>query len=113
MMSDFQTDLPKPDESQSTYAKRLESEGQRELYIRKALRAHFDLGIEDTIAACAKLPAARQRELQDLRKRFPDLNQNRFAHRIGKTLTIPKQDAQTWASRILSAEGPAAGQDQK
>ncbi len=95
--------LPNPSESQEAYACRLESDGEREYTIRKALRDHYNLPIEDVIAICADLPTARQREIADLRTRFPDLNENRFAWKISKTLTIPKEDALTWSQTILAA----------
>lgn len=99
------TNLPNPTENQEVYARRLEKDGEREYTIRKALRDHFDLPIADVIAICSDLPTARNREIHDLRKRFPDLNENRFAWKISKTLTIPKEDALTWSQTILAAEG--------
>lgn len=99
------TNLPNPSEGQEVYARRLEKDGEREYTIRKALRDHFDLPIDDVIAICGDLPTARQREVADLRARFPDLNENRFAWKISKTLTIPKDDALTWSQTILAAEG--------
>ncbi len=98
------TNLPNPSETQEVYARRLEKDGEREYTIRKALREHYELPIEDVIAICADLPTARQREITDLRKRFPDLNENRFAWKISKTLTIPKEDALTWSQTIHAAE---------
>jgi hypothetical protein len=97
------TNLPNPTETQETYARRLEKDGEREYTIRKALREHFELPIEDIIAICGDLPTARQREIADLRTRFPDLNQNRFAWKISKTLTIPKEDALTWSQTFVPA----------
>ena len=106
-MSDYQLDKPDVGESKANYGKRLQSEGQRELYIRKALREHFGLSIDETIAICAKLPAARLQELKELRSRFPDLNENRLAWKISKSLTIDKADALTWAQTIITKEGKA------
>ena len=106
-MMDYQSDVPKQDETQKVYAKRLEAEGQREIYIRKALREHWGLTIEETILACSELPEARNRELQDLRSRFPTLSENRFAWRISRSLTISKEDALVWSQTILAAEGNA------
>lgn len=106
-MMDYQTDTPKKDETQKAYAKRLEAEGQREIYIRKALRAHWGLTIDETILACSELSEARNRELLDLRSRFPTLSENRFAWKISKSLTIPKEEALVWSQTILAAEGNA------
>ena len=106
-MMDYQSDTPKQNETQKAYAKRLEAEGQREIYIRKALRAHWGLTIEETIQACSELPEARNRELQDLRSRFPTLSENRFSWRISRSLTISKEDALVWSQTILAAEGSA------
>ncbi len=97
------TNLPNPSEPQETYAKRLEKDGEREYAIRKALREHFETPIADIIAICNELPVAREREIADLRTRFPDLNQNRFAWKISKTLTISKEDALTWSQTIVPA----------
>ncbi len=104
-MNDYQTDKPTSDEDVAAYVKRLEAEGQREIYIRKALKAHFDLGIQDIITACSGLSQARHLELSQLRARNPNLNENRFAWKISKSLTISKDDALVWAQTILSKEG--------
>ena len=106
-MMDYQSDVPKQNETQKAYAKRLEAEGQREIYVRKALRAHWGLTIEETISACSELPEARNRELLDLRSRFPTLSENRFAWRISRSLTISKEDALVWSQTILAEEGRA------
>ncbi len=106
-MMDYQSDTPKQDETQQAYAKRLEAEGQREIYIRKALREHWDLTVAETILVCAELPQARHRELQELRSRFPILSENRFAWRISRSLTLSKEDALVWSQTILAAEGSA------
>ncbi|MEE9387870.1 MAG: hypothetical protein V3U96_04615 [Paracoccaceae bacterium] len=104
-MNAYLTDPPTTDEDTRAYGKRLQAQGQRELYIRKALRAHFGLSIDETIAACAELPDARLLELNALRARFPALNANRLAWKISKSLTIPKTDALIWAQRLLKKEG--------
>ncbi|MCP5087015.1 MAG: hypothetical protein GY952_09475 [Rhodobacteraceae bacterium] len=104
-MSDYNSDKPKVDEAQAAYAKRLEAEGQREIYVRKALRAHFGLTRRETVAVCADLPQARHLELLELRSRFPKLNENRLAWRISKSLTIPKEEALVWAQTIIAEEG--------
>jgi len=104
-MTDFQENIPAAGEELAAYTKRLEAEGQREIYIRKAQRAHFGLSIDETIAACAKLSAARHLELQELRSRFPSLNENRLTWKISQTLTIPKDEARIWAQTIIAQEG--------
>jgi len=106
-MMDCHSDVPKQGETQKAYAKRLEAEGQREIYVRKALREHWGLTVEETILACSALPEARNRELQDLRSRFPTLSENRFAWRISRSLTLSKEDALVWSQTILAAEGSA------
>lgn len=106
-MSDYLTDTPQTDEGRHAYGQRLQKQGQRELYIRKALRTHFGLGIDEVIAICADLPKARLLELKQLRKQFPDLNENRLAWKISKTLTIPKEDALVWAQTLIAKEGKA------
>ncbi len=106
-MSDYESDTPDTGESKTAYGKRLQKEGQRELYIRKALREHFGLTIDETIRQCKELPKARLLELKELRKRFPDLNENRLAWKISKSLTIPKEDALKWAQTLTAKEGNA------
>lgn len=106
-MSDFMTDTPDANETELSYGKRLQKQGQRELYIRKALRAHFALDIHAAIAVCDKLPTARLLELKELRKRFPELNENRLAWKISKSLTLTKQDALAWAQTLIKKEGGA------
>lgn len=104
-MSDYQTDTPKSGEDVAAYVKRLEAQGQREIYIRKALKAHFGLDIQAVIAACSHLKRARRLELIALRARNSQLTENRFAWKISKALTISKDDALIWAQTILSEEG--------
>jgi len=106
-MSDYLMDKPDVGESAAAYGKRLQAEGQRELYIRKALRTHLELNIDEVIAICGKLPAARLLELKQLRGRFPDLTENRLAWKISKSLTIPKEDALVWAKKLIAKEGGA------
>lgn len=103
-MTDFRTDIPLKGETPKTYALRIEKKGTRELIIRKGLCAHFDMSINDAIKVCSVLSEARNLELLDLRDRFPDLNENRFAWKISKSLTIPKETALIWAQTILQAE---------
>ncbi len=95
---------PLANEDQAGFVKRLEAAGQRELTIRRALREHFDLSVDEVIAACAGLSSARHLELQDLRARFPDLNENRLTWKISQSLTIPKEDARVWAQTIIAQE---------
>ena len=106
-MSGYFDDTPTTDEDLASYTKRLEAEGQREIYIRKALRTHYELNIKDAIAACSGLSAARHLELKELRGRFPDMNENRLAWKISKTLTIPKEDALIWAQTLIAEEDGA------
>ena len=101
------TNTPNPTETQAIYARRLEKDGEREYAIRKALKEHYELPIMEIIAICAELPAAREREITELRKRFPDFNENRFAWKISKTLTITKENALKWSQIILAVEGQA------
>jgi len=106
-MSDYLMDTPQTDEGSHAYGQRLQKQGQRELYIRKALRTHFGLGIDEVIAICADLPKARLLELKRLRAQFPDLNENRLAWKISKSLTIPKAGALVWAQKLIAKEGGA------
>lgn len=106
-MKSYFEDKPATGEDMAAYTKRLEAEGQREIYIRKALRTHFELKVEEAIAACAGLSAARHLELKELRSRFPDMNENRLAWKISKTLTISKEDALVWAQTIIAEEDGA------
>jgi hypothetical protein len=103
-MTDFSTDKAKKNETPQAYALRLEKKGARELHIRKGLRAQFDIPMDGIIRACSTLSKARHLELLDLRSRFPDLSENRFAWKISKSLTIEKEVALVWAQTILQAE---------
>jgi hypothetical protein len=87
------------------FAARLEAQGERELILRKALRAAFDLEIKEVIEICANCPKARRREIEILRENHPTLSQSRFAWRIGQSMTLAKPDAKEWADIIFDAEG--------
>ena len=104
-MNSYFDDKPAEDEDLAAYTKRLEAEGQREIYIRKAQRTHFGLNVAQTIAACCDLSAARHLELKDLRSRFPTLNENRLTWKISQSLTISKEEARVWAQTIIAQEG--------
>jgi hypothetical protein len=103
-MNDFSSVKPRRNETPEKYALRLEKDGARELHIRKSLRAQYDIPMSGIIKACSALSGARHLELLDLRERFPDLNENRFAWKISKSLTIDKDAALVWAQTILQAE---------
>ena len=103
-MIDFSAQKAAKGETPETYALRLEKKGARELHIRKALRAQFDIPMSGIIKACSVLSEARHIELLDLRARFPDLHENRFAWKISKSLTIDKDAALVWAQTILTSE---------
>ncbi len=103
-MNDFSSEKPRRNETPEKYALRLEKKGARELHIRKGLRAQFDIPMSGIIKACSVLSQARHLELLDLRERFPDLNENRFAWKISKSLTIDKEAALVWAQTILQSE---------
>jgi hypothetical protein len=103
-MIDFSAQKAAKGETPEAYALRLEKKGARELHIRKALRAQFDIPMSGIIKACSVLSEARHIELLDLRARFPDLNENRFAWKISKSLTIEKEAALVWAQTILTSE---------
>lgn len=103
-MINYTENAPVSGEDQPAYIKRLEAQGYREIYIRKALREHFDLSVQEVIKACAGLSVARELELKDLRLRFPTLNENRLTWKISQSLTIPKDDARVWAQTILAQE---------
>lgn len=103
-MTNYVTASPRKNETPKDYALRIEKNGEREIVIRKGLRSHFDLSMNDAIDVCAILSDARHRELLDLRTRFPDLNENRFAWKISKSLTIEKDAALVWAQTILTSE---------
>ncbi len=103
-MINYSENAPASGEDQTAYVKRLEAEGYREIYIRKALREHFDLPVQEVIQACAGLSVARELELKDLRARFPTLNENRLTWKISESLTISKDDARIWAQTILAQE---------
>lgn len=103
-MTDYVIITPLKNETPQAYALRVEKSGAREIVIRKGLRAHFDMSMEDAIQVCSILSDARHRELLDLRARFPDLNENRLAWKISKSLTISKEAALVWAQTIQKAE---------
>jgi hypothetical protein len=95
----------KAGETPQAYAFRLQSDGHREIVLRKCLRAAFDLDIKDIIEICDECPKARRREIDALRENFPTLSQNRFTWRIGQSMSLSKAQAIEWAAIIFEAEG--------
>ena len=96
--------LPQAGEYAESYARRLEIDGYEERFIRKALRAHFGMKIEEFAKFFENYELARLRHLHLLRTMAPDRTGYSFQRKVAKNLGVSEKRAVYWIERFLAAE---------
>lgn len=87
-------------ESAFDYCKRLEDLGHEEMFIRKAMRHHFGLAIEDMGALFNSFEDARLRYLTMVNRMTPNRSDYSLAKKVSKSLGISEELASKWVSRF-------------
>ncbi len=103
-MLDYRKERPRVEESERDYARRLEGEGHDEMFIRKALRAHFLIELRELADFFEDFQIARMRHVAMVAKlrRYP--NDDAFADKVSKNLGIELSRAEELVRRFRSSE---------
>lgn len=92
--------LPASGETADAYCVRLVEDGHEEMWIRAALRTHFDMELSEFPAFFEKHPEARFRHLELLLEIRPDTSEYSFTRKVAKNLGISDEDALIWINRF-------------
>lgn len=91
---------PGSNEDAVEYCRRLEKNGHDEVAIRKALREHFDFGIDELGQFFEDFPQARLRHLALLMHIHPNRNTYSLEKKVAKNLGISEEKAKYWVARF-------------
>lgn len=97
---DHNTHYPKEDEDAKAYSHRLELDGFEETYIRKALRVHFLMNIEEFGRFFEEFELARLRHLTHLMDLDSGRNNYSLTKKVAKNLGVPEERAEYWVTRF-------------
>ncbi len=103
-MPDYRKERPRVEESERDYAQRLEGAGHDEMFIRKALRAHFSVGLRELADFFEDFPIARMRHVAMVAKLRSYPNDDAFADKVSKNLGIELSRAKELVRRFRSSE---------
>ena len=96
--SSLQLLLPKTGETRETYCRRLNDQGLEEMLIRKGLRLHFSMKIEEFGEFFDDYKDARLRHLTLLLQRQPNRTDYSLARKVSKNLGISQERAEYWVN---------------
>jgi len=91
---------PEADEEQMVYCQRLEKIGHEEMFIKKALAHHFELGNAVFAISFDEFETARLRHITMLRLLQPNRTDYSMTKKIGKNLGLDDHQAQYWLDRF-------------
>lgn len=97
---DYQNMQPEPGEDTKSYCLRLEQDGHEEMFIRKALRMHFSMKIDEFGAFFEDYELARLRHLAMLKQIHPNRNSYSLKLKVRKNLGISEERANYWVKRF-------------
>ncbi len=95
-----QPELPRDGETPVGFARRLESAGHDEMFIRRALRDNFELKLEGLGEFFDDFEDARLRHLKILHDLEPNRSEYSFAKKVSENLGISQDAAQEWVRRF-------------
>ncbi|MTH99319.1 hypothetical protein [Roseibium sp. RKSG952] len=99
-MEDYRNYPPLESETDLDYARRLESSGGEEMWIRKALRAHRQMPLESMSDFFEDFPDARLRHLQLLTSLHPGRSNHSLIKKVSKNLGISEDCAKSWVKKF-------------
>lgn len=85
--------LPKAGETKETYSQRLQDQGYEEMFIRKGLRLHFSMQLDEFVDFFDDFKEARLRHLELLMELEPDRTDYSLSRKVSKNLGISKEQA--------------------
>ena len=95
------TDLPPlKGESCTDYCARLEADGYDEMFIRKALRTHFQMSIEELAPSFDAFPLARFRHIAIILNLRPWREPAHLRRKVAKNLGLNQEEAADWIERF-------------
>lgn len=91
---------PTDAETRFSYCKRLEDEGHEEMFIRKVLRVHWAMQIEEFGDFFEDFRRARMRHVELVYEMQPTRSAYSFALKMSKNLGIPHSRAAEWVDEF-------------
>ncbi|MDJ0613230.1 MAG: hypothetical protein QNJ29_06095 [Rhizobiaceae bacterium] len=86
--------LPLADESLEAYGTRLEREGYELMYIRKALRCHYELSLPEAVNATDQMATAKLRHIEWLLELFPSRSRKWMIKKISGNCDVSVKEAE-------------------
>ncbi|WP_171176063.1 hypothetical protein [Ruegeria sp. HKCCD8929] len=99
-LPDYKELPPHAGERATEYCARLELNGFEEMFIRKALRYHLGMQVEEFGAFFNGFEQARLRHLTMLSRMSPNRTEYSFTKKVSKNLGISEQLASQWVARF-------------
>jgi hypothetical protein len=93
---DFRARRPRPDETASAYSARLEAEGHEEIFIRKGVAHHFNMGVDEMGDFFEKFAKARVRHIALLSEMHPNRTEYSLIVKVSRNLGISREAAERW-----------------
>jgi hypothetical protein len=93
---DYRSACPRPEETSGAYAARLEAEGREEMFIRKGLAHHFNMGVDGMGDFFEKFAEARLRHIRLLTEIHPDRTEYSLIAKVSRNLGISRESAERW-----------------
>ncbi|SEB67870.1 hypothetical protein [Rhodobacter sp. 24-YEA-8] len=100
LANDYRALRPNSDEDRMSYALRLQKDGFEEMFIRKALRCHFQMKIEDFPVFFEGFEEARLGHVALLLQIGPNRSDYSLARKISKNLGIAPAHAEALVIRF-------------
>lgn len=101
---------PSDGESKFDYARRLETDGHDEMFIRAALRFHFSMQLTEFSDFFEDFEIARLRHVEAVSKLRKYPNEGAFARKVGANLGISTERAKTWVRRYKAFRSSSSQQ---
>lgn len=93
-LPDIRLLLPKTGETQEMYCQRLQDDGHEEMFIRKGLRFHFAMPLEEFGDFFDNFKEARLRHMASLKQLAPNRTDYSFARKVSRNLGISQERAE-------------------
>ncbi|WP_170791404.1 hypothetical protein [Ruegeria lacuscaerulensis] len=98
--SDYRVIPAQTNETSKEYAGRLQDMGFEEMFIRKALRYHFDIDTEQLPSFFEDFETARLRHISLIQRLKPQRTKRSMIMKIAKNLGCSDESAELWFERF-------------
>jgi len=103
--NDYRKETPLGSEKKEAYARRLEAEGQEEMFIRKALRAHYAMEISELSDFMTPYQDARLRHVRQLMKLRDYPSPQALYKKVSGSLDVSLDEAERLVRLVHSNDG--------